>query len=74
MAEVLTPNCPLCGWLPVMAFGVQAFCGNDDCTLLLWDRSLSLDDNLLDAGVIKLPQPQEEVAHYLTCPDALDSG
>ena len=42
----------------VMVGGTQAFCGNDDCTLLLWDRSLSLDDNLLNAGVVKFP-PEE---------------
>jgi hypothetical protein len=62
MAEPLTPNCPLCSGPPAMviggALGTQAFCGNDGCTLLLWDRSLSLDDNLLNAGVVKLPQAE----------------
>jgi ribosomal protein S27AE len=59
MAEFLTPNCPLCGQPPVMAVGAdQAFCGNDGCTLLLWDRSLSLDDNLFNAGVVKFPQAE----------------
>jgi len=57
MAEILTPRCPLCDSLPVMVFGAgtQAFCGNDDCALLCWDPSLSLDANLLDSGVIKFP-------------------
>ena len=57
MAEILTPRCPLCDSLPMMVFGggTQAFCGNDDCTLLTWNPSLSLDANLLDAGVVHLP-------------------
>jgi hypothetical protein len=57
MAEPLTPNCPLCGQPPRFALGpTQAFCGNDDgCTLIFWNPSLSLDDNLMDAGVFHLP-------------------
>ena len=54
MPEVLTPRCPLCGQLPGFTVGItQAFCGNGACTLLCWDPSLSLDDNLLDAGVAR---------------------
>ena len=57
MTEILTPNCPLCGRPPLFAFGnEQAFCGNDDCTLILWDPTLSLDDNLMDAGVVQFPE------------------
>ena len=59
MPEILTPNCPLCSRPPVMAFGETAFCGNDGCTLFCWDPSVSLDANLMDAGVVKLP-PMEE--------------
>jgi len=57
MAEVLTPCCPLCGQSPLFtASPTQAFCGNrDGCTLILWDPSLSLDDNLMDAGVVRFP-------------------
>lgn len=56
VAEILTPGCPLCGKPPRFAVGpTQAFCGNDDCTLILWDPSLSLDENLLDAGVVNFP-------------------
>ena len=55
MAEILTPRCPLCGQLPVMVFGggTQAFCGNDDCTLLMWTPAKTLDDNLMDAKVAR---------------------
>lgn len=52
MPEILTPLCPLCGQPPMMVMGggTQAFCGNDDgCTLLTWDPSLSLDENLMNA-------------------------
>ena len=55
MAEILTPRCPLCDQPPKMTFGVQSFCGNDACTILCWDAALSLDDNLMDAGVVELP-------------------
>lgn len=61
MADLLTPHCPLCDWPPVMMLpgGIQAFCGNDDCTLLCWNPSLSLDANLLDAGVVLFPPPAD---------------
>ena len=57
MADILTPHCPLCHQLPMMMFGggSQAFCGNDDCRILMWTPTKSLDDNLLDAGVVQLP-------------------
>jgi hypothetical protein len=55
LAGALTPDCPLCGHPPVMVFGTQAFCGNDACTLLLWSPALTLDENLMDAGFVRLP-------------------
>ena len=57
MADILTPRCPLCGNQLLMVFGggTQAFCGNDDCTLLNWTPTISLDENLLNAGVVHLP-------------------
>jgi len=59
MTDILTPCCPLCEELPMAIFGggTQAFCGNGDCTLICWNPSLSLDANLLDAGVIQFPPP-----------------
>lgn len=61
MDEILTPFCPLCDKGPVMVFGfgAQAWCGNDDCTLLVWDMTKSLDDNLTDAGMIQLPPGED---------------
>lgn len=62
MPEILTPRCPLCDSEPVMVFGggTQAFCGNDEnCNLICWTPTLSLDENLLDAGVVKFPAPED---------------
>lgn len=54
MNEILTPRCPLCDGPPqFIVGGTQAFCGNDDCVLLMWNPALSLDGNLLDAGVAR---------------------
>jgi hypothetical protein len=57
MTEILTPRCPLCDSPPAIMLpgATQAFCGNDDCTLLMWTRTKSLDENLMGAGVVKLP-------------------
>ena len=56
MTGPLTPGCPFCGEPPLFAIGpTQALCGNDDCTLIMWDPSLSLDENLTDAGVVHFP-------------------
>lgn len=61
MTEPLCPNCPMCGEPPLFAMGpTQAFCGNDDCTLILWNPSVSLDDNLLEAGVVHLPGEEKQ--------------
>ena len=53
--SILTPDCPLCGHPPMMVFdgGTQAFCGNDDCTLLMWTPTKTLDANLMDARVAR---------------------
>ena len=61
MPEILTPRCPLCDGppLPLIPGLAQAFCGNDECTLLCWTPALSLDANLLDAGVVRW-EPTEE--------------
>jgi hypothetical protein len=62
VAEFLTPACPLCGQAPrwLLGGGTQAFCGNDDCTILTWDPSQSLDDNLLDTQFVRLDAGEDE--------------
>jgi hypothetical protein len=59
---VQTPGCPLCGQDPVMVFGggTQAWCGSDDCTILCWDATKSLDENLLDAHHVRLTSTGED--------------
>ena len=61
MTEILTPRCPLCWSEPAIVIpgGIQAFCGNEDCMLLCWNPSLTLEANLRDAGVVDLP-PMED--------------
>jgi len=61
---LVTPDCPFCGQPPVMIFGggTQAFCGNDDCTLLKWDPSKTLDENLLDAREVDLLRREDGTA------------
>jgi hypothetical protein len=53
---IQTPACPLCGELPTITIGggTQAFCGNDGCTVIFWDPSRSLDQNLLEANFVDL--------------------
>ena len=54
MSKPLTPDCPLCSHPPKFIVGItQAFCGNDACSLLCWDPTLTLDENLLHAGVAR---------------------
>lgn len=56
MAEVLYPGCPLCGGPPRFTVGdSQAFCGNDDCNLIMWNPAVSAEGNLTDAGVVRFP-------------------
>ena len=41
--------------MPLIPGLEQSFCDNDDCTILYWTPTLSLDENLLDAGTVRLP-------------------
>lgn len=33
------PRCPGCDEDPQIALGEQAFCGNDDCQVVVWSRA-----------------------------------
>jgi hypothetical protein len=48
MADIKCMRCPLCGRIPVVILGFcgQAFCGNDDCNILMWDVHATKDENL----------------------------
>ncbi len=55
MAEPVGLQCPGCKQPPMMAFATQAFCGNDECRIMTWDPTSSMDENLDDMGVIDIP-------------------
>jgi hypothetical protein len=42
------PVCPVCSQPPVFVLGggTQAFCGNEDCRVFVWDSTLSRDELL----------------------------
>lgn len=46
MAEPVGYNCPGCGQHALMALagGEQAFCGNDECHVLSWNPTLTLEE------------------------------
>lgn len=55
MSELPTlqsPDCPYCGYPPVILLYEQAFCGNDDCKVILWNPRLTPAENLADAGTV----------------------
>lgn len=52
--QILCPTCPLCREGPAMVLPGQLFCGNDDCDSLMWDPFVSLDQNLTNAGSVRI--------------------
>ena len=55
MGEAVGMHCPGCGQPPVMAFATQAFCGTDDCKVITWNPTLTMDELLDNAQHIDLP-------------------
>ena len=49
-------SCPGCGEHAAMLFtvGGQAFCGNPDCLILMWDTSKTLEELAEDVAYIDL--------------------
>lgn len=49
-------KCPLCSQPPrwLLGGGTQAFCGTDDCKVVTWDPTRTIDENLTDIGFIDL--------------------
>lgn len=48
--------CPLCGEPPKFAISEeQMFCGNPECSVLNWNGTKTLDENLMDATSHNLP-------------------
>lgn len=53
---ILCHLCPFCGQPPGIALSPeQVFCDNKDCSMISWNATKSLDDNLMNANVVKLP-------------------
>ena len=56
--KILCPRCPLCDGRPAPTLprsAEQAFCANTDCSVICWNPSKSLDDNLLNVKGHQLP-------------------
>lgn len=57
------PVCPGCGQ-PPMQFAVplvpeQAFCGNDQCHVIMWDPTKTLDELVADSQTVNLDRLEE---------------
>jgi hypothetical protein len=51
----LSPRCPACDQPPIMRLADdQAFCGNDDCHVLIWNPLKDLAGNLAGANWVDL--------------------
>lgn len=47
-------TCPGCGNPPALAFPTQAWCGTDDCKIVTWNPTMTLDELLDDFGTVDL--------------------
>lgn len=47
-------RCPLCSRPPLwlLGGGTQAFCGNLECKVFIWDPTRTVDENLTDVSFI----------------------
>ena len=54
--------CPMCGNMPLFFLAgepvTQAFCGDDDCPVVMWDPSRSRDANLADVHPVELTRKE----------------
>lgn len=48
-------KCPGCGEPPLWLFGNQAWCGTDDCPILIWNPTKTLAELNADSKVVNLP-------------------
>jgi len=49
-------HCPGCGRhaMMILGGGTQAFCGSDDCSILMWDPTKTLEELMADMHEIDL--------------------
>lgn len=57
--DIMQYTCPLCNQYPVMVLGDTAFCDSDNCKVISWDWKKSLDELLMDVGIMDLNQGKE---------------
>lgn len=52
-----TMFCPGCERPPriVLDGGHQAFCGNDECHVMMWDTTMSLEELMREAQTVDMP-------------------
>ncbi len=43
-------ECPGCGQLAAFALTTQAFCGNDECGVMMWNPTKTLEEMAEDIG------------------------
>lgn len=56
MSEPQGLTCPGCGSPPRILLTDQAFCGNDDCHVMMWNPNKTLDELAADAKFdVQLP-------------------
>ena len=56
MTALVTPHCPLCSRRPyaALAGGRQMFCGTLDCKVIIWDATMTIDENLQQINFVDL--------------------
>ncbi len=48
--------CPLCGELPGLILSLeQVFCDNEQCSVISWNMTKTLDENLTNTNMVRLP-------------------
>jgi hypothetical protein len=62
MPEILCPRCPLCDRPPLFIVdgSVQAFCGNASCEIMCWNPTVSLDENLMSVGKVRIIEDETD--------------
>jgi hypothetical protein len=54
------PACPACGTPAALVISAQqAFCGNDDCRIFMWEPGKTMDELLENLTTIDLRRPPE---------------
>lgn len=75
LARRSCPSCPVCGQPPrLLLHPEQAFCGNDDCRALMWNPSLTAEQNLAEETPVQLTRDTPPTAPPTAPPAAPPAG